>query len=115
VVLALMTQFPSQIRHSRAKSILEGLPHRLIFPNNRANEQDYAGFGLTEQQLGFILEGQGGPRRALWNGPTGSTLLDVDLSPLGPLLTVLGGGKAAEAAFGEDFVSKPFFWRKDDE
>lgn len=115
VVLVLMTQFASQIRNSKAKSIMEGLPHRLIFPNHRATEQDYAGFGLTEQQLGFILEGHAGPRKALWNGPTGSTLLDVDLSPLGPLLTVLGGGKAAETAFGEDFARKPFFWRKDDE
>lgn len=115
VVIVLMTQFPSQIRQSKAKSILEGLPHRLIFPNSRANEEDYDGYGLTENQLGFILEGTPGQRRALWNGPTGSTLLDVDLSPLGGLLTVLAGGKAVSTAFGDDFASRPFFWRESNE
>lgn len=115
VVIVLMTQFPSQIRQSKAKSILEGLPHRLIFPNSHADERDYDGYGLTENQLGFILDGAPGQRRALWNGPSGSTLLDVDLSPLGNLLTVLGGGKAVATAFGDDFASRPFFWREDNE
>ena len=37
----------------------------------------------------------------------------VDLSPLGPLLTALGGGKAAADTFGHDFLERPFFWRND--
>ncbi|MTH79440.1 VirB4 family type IV secretion system protein [Paracoccus aestuariivivens] len=113
VTMVLMTQFPSQIEASKAKTILEGLPHRLIFPNGQALESQYAGLNLTENQLGFVLEGQYGPRRALWHGPTGSTLLDVDLSPLGPLLTALSGGKSALRAFGEGFETRPFFWRMD--
>ena len=112
--MVLMTQFPSQIEASKAKTILEGLPHRLIFPNGQALESQYAGLNLTENQLGFVLEGQYGPRRALWNGPTGSTLLDVDLSPLGPLLTALSGGKSAMRAFDEGFETRPFFWRMKD-
>ncbi|SMO99206.1 hypothetical protein [Paracoccus laeviglucosivorans] len=114
VTLILMTQFPSQIEKSKARTILEGLPHRLIFPNSQAIEAHYANLHLTENQLGFVLEGQFGPRRALWNGPTGSTLLDVDLSPLGPLLTALSGGKAALQAFGEGFETRPNFWRTAD-
>lgn len=113
VVMVFMTQFPSQIENSLAKNILEGLPHRLIFPNSRARETDYDNYGLSESELAFVLDGQRGPRRALYNGPTGSTLLDVDLSPLGPLLTALGGGKAAADAFGPDFLERPFFWRND--
>ena len=113
VVMVFMTQFPSQIEQSKAKHILEGLPHRLIFPNSRARDVDYASFGLTENQLGFVLDGQRGPRRALYNGPTGSTLLDVDLSPLGSLLTALGGGRAVADRFGPDFLTKPYFWRND--
>ena len=114
VAMILMTQFPSQIKNSRAKSILEGLPNRLIFPNNRATEADYEGFGLTENQVAFILSTSKGRRQALWNGPTGSTVLNVDLSPLGPLLTALGGGEAARRAFGDNFETKPYFWRDDD-
>lgn len=114
VAMVLMTQFPSQIRNSRAKSILEGLPNRLIFPNNRATEEDYDGYGLTEGQMSFILSTSKSKRRALWNGPTGSTVLNVDLSPLGSMLTALGGGEAATRAFGENFENKPFFWRFND-
>ena len=42
-----------------------------------------------------------------------STILDVDLKPLGPLLTVLGGGRAGLAAFGDDYASRPKFWKKE--
>lgn len=111
VLMFLMTQFPSQIRDSKAKSILEGLPNRMLFPNSRATERDYDGYGLTENQIGFLLNGSRGQREVLFNGHTGSTVLNADLSALGPLLAALGSDTAAKQAFGEDYATRPNFWR----
>lgn len=113
VVMVLMTQFPSQIRDSKAKSILEGLPNRMLFPNSRATERDYDGYNLTENQLSFLLSGSRGAREVLWAGPTGATVLNADLSALGPLLAALGSDAAAKQAFGEDYATRPMFWRRD--
>ncbi|WP_312526210.1 type IV secretion system protein B4 [Paracoccus sp. (in: a-proteobacteria)] len=113
VVVVLLTQFPSQIRNSKSRSILEGLPTQILFPNRRAQPADYEGFGLTDNETDFLLAGRTGTRQALLRSHNGQTLLDVDLSALGPLLTALGGGEAGRAAFGSDFETIPFFWRKD--
>ncbi|WP_299846909.1 type IV secretion system protein B4 [uncultured Paracoccus sp.] len=113
VVMVLMTQFPSQIRDSKAKSILEGLPNRMLFPNSRATERDYDGYNLTENQLSFLLNGSRGAREVLWAGPTGATVLNADLSALGPLLAALGSDTAAKQAFGENYATRPDFWRRD--
>lgn len=114
VVVVLLTQFPSQIRNSKSRSILEGLPTQLLFPNRRAQPSDYEGFALSDNEIDFLLAGRNGPRQALLRSHHGQTLLDVDLSSLGPLLTALGGGEAGRQAFGSDFETTPFFWRKND-
>ncbi|WP_065169899.1 hypothetical protein [Paracoccus sp. MKU1] len=111
VVMILMTQFPSHIRESKAKSILEGLPNRMLFPNSKAVTADYAGYNLTENELGFLLDGSRGKREVLFNGHSGSTVLNMDLSALGPLLAALGSDEAARKMFGEDYETKPQFWR----
>ncbi|WP_299641198.1 type IV secretion system protein B4 [uncultured Tateyamaria sp.] len=114
VVVALMTQFPSQIKASKAKTILEALPNRLLFPNSEAEAKDYDGFGFNAAEISYLLGGQyPGMRTALWRkGPT-STVLNVDIGALGPLLTALGGGGAGEARFGHDFADRPDFWKED--
>jgi type IV secretion system protein VirB4 len=43
----------------------------------------------------------------LSRNPRGSTVLNVDLKALGPLLTVLGGGQAGLNAFGADYARRP--------
>jgi type IV secretion system protein VirB4 len=48
---------------------------------------------------------------ALWRTSRGATILDVDLTPLGPLLTVLGGGNAGERLFGADYADRRNFWK----
>lgn len=111
VVMILMTQFPSHIRESKAKSILEGLPNRLLFPNAKADPSDYDGYGLTQNELGFLVHGARRRREVLYNCHTGSTILNVDLSPLGSLLSALGSHEAARLAFGDDYSTKKFFWR----
>lgn len=111
VVVVMMTQFPRQILESRARAIFEGLPNQMIFPNVAAESEDYAPFHLSENELEFVLSGHLDRRMALWRTARSSTILDVDLKPLGSLLTVLGGGQAGERAFGLDWRSRPDFWK----
>ena len=112
VVVLMLTQFPSQIRASKSRTILEGLPNQMIFPNRKAEAADYEGFAFTDNEQAFVLGGAGvGSRMALWRGSAGSTLLNVDLSPLGDLLTVLGGGAAGIKRFGSDYKDRTKFWR----
>lgn len=108
-VVVMLTQFPSQVRKSRARTILEGLPAQLLFPNREAQPEDYADFRLTEGELGFVLSGSTGKRAALMRSARGATVLDVDLVAPGQFLTVLGGGKAGEAAFGAYYAD---YWRE---
>jgi len=112
VVVVMLTQFPSQIRGSKARSILEALPNQLIFPNGEAAAADYESFRLTDGELDFVLNPMPGRRLVLSRTPRGSTILNVDLRGLGPLLTVLGGGQAGRAAFGTDHALKPGFWKE---
>jgi len=112
VVVVMMTQFPSQIRGSKARSILEALPNQLLFPNGEAAPSDYDSFRLTDGELDFVLNPIPGQRLVLSRSPRGSTVLNVDLKALGPLLTALGGGQAGLNAFGADYAQRPKFWKK---
>lgn len=112
VVVVMMTQFPSQIRGSKARSILEALPNQLLFPNGEAASSDYDSFRLTDGELDFVLNPIPGQRLVLSRNPRGSTVLNVDLKALGPLLTALGGGQAGINAFGADYAARPNFWKE---
>ncbi len=112
VVVVMMTQFPSQIRGSKARSILEALPNQLLFPNGEAASVDYDGFRLTDGELDFVLNPIPGQRLVLSRSPRGSTVLNVDLKALGLLLTALGGGQAGLNAFGADYAARPKFWKE---
>ena len=112
VVVVMMTQFPSQIRGSKARSILEALPNQLLFPNGEAASADYDSFRLTDGELDFVLNPIPGQRLVLSRSPRGSTVLNVDLKALGPLLTALGGGQAGLNAFGADYAARSKFWKE---
>lgn len=112
VVVVMMTQFPSQIRGSKARSILEALPNQLFFPNGEAASSDYDSFRLTDGELDFVLNPIPGQRLVLSRSQRGSTVLNVDLKTLGPLLTALGGGQAGLNAFGADYAQLPKFWKE---
>ena len=112
VVVVMMTQFPSQIRGSKARSILEALPNQLLFPNGEAASADYDSFRLTDGELDFVLTPIPGRRLVLSRSPRGSTVLNVDLKSLGLLLTALGGGQAGLNAFGADYATRPKFWKE---
>lgn len=112
VVVVMMTQFPSQIRGSKARSILEALPNQLLFPNGEAASSDYDSFRLTDGELDFVLNPIPGQRFVLSRSPRGSTVLNVDLKALGPLLTALGGGQAGINAFGAGYANRANFWKE---
>ena len=112
VVVVMMTQFPSQVRGSKARSILEALPNQLLFPNGEAESADYDGFRLTDGELDFVLNPIPGQRLVLSRSPRGSTVLNVDLKALGPLLTALGGGQAGINAFGAGYATRRNFWKE---
>ncbi|MFN4155775.1 MAG: VirB4 family type IV secretion system protein [Paracoccaceae bacterium] len=76
VVVVMMTQFPSQIRGSKARSILEALPNQLLFPNGQAASADYDGFRLTDGELDFVLSPIPGQRMVL--SPTPRILITLD-------------------------------------
>ncbi len=111
VVVIMMTQFPNQISSSKASSVIEGLPNQIIFPNRKAEAGDYEALGLNEAELEFILSGRGLDRFALLRGHVSSTILDVDLSPLGPLLGILGGNGVDEITAVTDQIGQDEFWR----
>ena len=101
--------FPSQICGSKARSILEALPNQLIFPNGEAEGGDYDSFRLTDGELDFVMNPFPGQCMMLARCPRGSTIFDVDLRSLGPMLTALGGGQAEINAFGADYETRPGF------
>jgi type IV secretion system protein VirB4 len=56
--------------------------------------------------LDFVLSPISGQRMVLSRTPHSSTVLNVDLNALGPLLTTLGGGQAGLNAFGADYTAR---------
>ena len=109
VVVVMLIQFPSQICGSKARSILEALPNQLIFPNGEAEGGDYDSFRLTDGELDLVMNPFPGQCMMLARCPRGSTIFDVDLRSLGPMLTALGGGQAEINAFGADYETRPGF------
>lgn len=108
----MMAQFPSQIRGSKARSILEALPNQLLFPNGEAASADYDGFRLIDGELDLVMTPIPGLRVVLSRTPRSSTVLNVNLKSLGPLLTALGGGQAGLYAFGANYAARPKFCKE---
>lgn len=69
-------------------------------------------FHLTDGELDIVLNPIRGQRLVLSRSPRGSTVLNVDLKALGPLLTALGGGQAGLSASGSDYTAQPKFWKE---
>ena len=90
---------------------MEAVPTQILLPNLRARASDYEMLGLNDKELEMLLEGSVGSRAALVRDDRGSTLIDADLSALGPLLTILGGMEKGEQRAGPDWRSRPDFWR----
>ncbi|MDP5218823.1 type IV secretion system protein B4 [Ruegeria sp. 2205SS24-7] len=112
-VVIMMTQYPSQLREARVgKTIVETVPTQILFPNDRATPTDYDFLRVNEKEAALLTQPAAGQRIALVRSAGDSVFVDVDLTALGSLLPILGGGRAGEAQVGADWRTRPEFWRQ---
>ena len=108
----MLTQTPTHLTQSKVGQIIaESVVTQLLYPNPRANPEDYRILRLNEKEAEFLCTPTGGLRLALLRSAGDSVFVNMDLSALGPLLPVLGGGRTGEdrAPFG--WRQSPDFWK----
>ncbi|MDT0684673.1 type IV secretion system protein B4 [Roseicyclus sp. F158] len=111
-VVVMMTQYASQLKRTNVgQTIVEAVPTQILLPNIRARRSDYDLLGLHDKELDMLLNSGSNSRLGLVRDDQGSVLVDADLSPLGNLLTILGGMEKGEELVGEDYRDRPDFWR----
>ena len=111
VALVMLIQQTSQLEESKAgRAIVENTVTRMIFPNADARAEDYALIGLNTAECEAAARSAVG-RKMLVKSAGDIVMLDADLSPLGPILTILGGGAAGERLAGPGWREDPEFWR----
>ena len=111
VAVVLLTQRVSHVTESAAGgAILEGVATTVLFPNSRNTLNELLPLNLTDAEAEFATSSAMGNRLALVRSGGHSVIVDFDLSPLGSLLRVLGGGKGASAP--PDWRDRPDFWRE---
>ncbi len=111
-VVVMMTQYPSQLRDVRVgKTIVETVPTQILFPNDRATPADYDFLRVNEKEAALLTQTTAGQRIALVRSAGDSVFIDADLSALGHLLPILGGGRTGEEKVAADWRSDPEFWR----
>lgn len=111
VAVILLTQRVSHISESAAGgAIIESVTTKLIYPSNRNTQEELAPLNLSDRERDFLTQSNIGHRLALMQSGDDSTIIDMDLHALGPLLSVLGGGKGEHAAAG--WRDNPEFWKE---
>lgn len=105
VVVVMLTQRVSHIAESRAGgSIFESTVTQILFPNSRNTPTELAPLNLTDREEAFLCCSAAGARTALVRSGDGSTVVDFDLSVLGPMLGVLGAGAVTDDPEEEDTI-----------
>ena len=103
VVVVLLTQRVSHIAESAAGgSIFESCVTQILFPSSKNTARELAPLNLTDREEMFLCTSPAGARTALVRANDASTIVDLDLSVLGPMLTTLGAGRMAEASNDND-------------
>lgn len=111
VAVVLLTQRVSHIAESKAGgAIFESAVTTIIYPNSRNTPQEFEPLSLTDAEATFVTSSGSGHRMALIRSGSDSVVVDMDLSPLGPLLKVLGGGRGVFAP--ADWRDRPDFWKE---
>lgn len=111
-VVIMMTQLPSQLEKSQVgKTIVETVSTQILFPNPKADPSDYRFLRLNDKEAELLVQPMIGTRAALIRSAGESVFIDADLSALGPLLPILGGGATGEALAGPDWRTRTDFWR----
>ncbi len=110
VAVVLMTQRVAHILESKAGgSIIESTVTQILYPNAKFTAEELAPLNLTEGEVTFMRTSGTTGRYALIRSGDESVLVDMDLSDLGGLLRVLGGGKGESAPAG--WRDDPEFWK----
>lgn len=108
----MLTQTPAHLTQSRVGQIIaESVVTQLLYPNPRANPEDYRILRLNEKEAEFLCTPTGGLRLALLRSAGDSVFVDMNLAGLGSLLAVLGGGHSGEDRAPRDWRQRPDFWK----
>ncbi|MDN5788683.1 type IV secretion system protein B4 [Pseudorhodobacter sp.] len=112
-VVIMMTQLPSQLEKSHVgKTIVETVSTQILFPNPKAEAADYRFLRLNEKEAELMVQPVFGSRAALIRSGGESVFINADLSALGALLPILGGGATGETYAGEGWRTRERFWNK---
>ncbi|MAC81950.1 MAG: type IV secretion system protein B4 [Rhodobacteraceae bacterium] len=111
-VVMMLTQTPEHLATSSVGSIIaESVRPQILYPNPAAHPEDYRILRLNDREGEFVCSGTGGLRLALIRSGGDSLFVDLDLSGLGTLLTVLGGGRTGEERAPRNWRLHPDFWK----
>ena len=111
--VVMLTQAPEHLARSEVGAIIaESVATQVLFPNPRAAPEDWRILRLGEREAEILSEGTGGRRLALIRSGGDSVVVDADLSGLGPLMTVLGGGRTGEERAPHGWRTNPDFWKE---
>ena len=103
VVVVMLTQRVSHIAESAAGgSIFESCVTQILFPSSKNTGRELAPLNLTDREEAFLCTSPAGARTALVRANDASTVVDLDLSVLGPILATLGAGRMGDASDRED-------------
>lgn len=111
-VVMMLTQTPGHLDTSPVgQTIAESVATQILFPNARANPEDYKILRLNDREAEFLSSATGGLRLALVRSGADSVFINTDLSGLGGLVTVLGGGKTGDEKAPSGWRTNPDFWK----
>ncbi len=111
--VVMLTQTPSHLTQSRVGSVIaESVTTQILYPNARANPEDYRILRVNETEAAFLSAPDGGYRIALIRSAGESVLVDLDLSALKGGLTVLGGGESGVEKAPPNWRETPDFWKE---
>jgi type IV secretion system protein VirB4 len=88
---------------------VSGVATLLIYPSNKSTREELEPLRLTDNELDFAVSSNVGHRLALVRSGDTSSIVDMNLGPLGPLMSVLGGGNGEGAPAG--WRNDPDFWK----
>ncbi len=99
VVVVMLTQRVSHIAESAAGgSIFESCVTQILFPSSKNTGRELAPLNLTDREEEFLCTSASGAHTALVRANDASTIVDLDLSVLGPMLGTLGAGRTSNEA-----------------
>ncbi len=103
VVVVMLTQRVGHIAESQAGgSIFESCVTQILFPTSKNTPTELAPLNLTDREEAYLCTSAAGARTALVRSGDSSTVVDLDLSVLGPIRATLGGGRVDDRSEDDD-------------